>query len=170
VWVYYKPTFRKNRSPRSSRVEETTRTRKSVRRLLISSSLTLFFANVFTSTLKIEATRSSETSVYNKPTRRHIQEYGFLHSHRRENLKSYVRIIGQNISYVYTIAYISCASHKLRSWISRACSQKCGLSVDRGTSDSITSKDTLQYAPQKNSCKIGNLHIGDEDNHNTLMT
>jgi hypothetical protein len=36
----------------------------------------------------MEAARSSETSVYNKPTRRHIQEYGILHSHRREDLKS----------------------------------------------------------------------------------
>jgi hypothetical protein len=31
-------------------------------------------------TLKMEATRSSETSVYNKPTRHHIQEDGILHS------------------------------------------------------------------------------------------
>jgi hypothetical protein len=32
--------------------------------------------------------RSSETSVYNKPTCRHIPEDGTLHSHRRVNLKS----------------------------------------------------------------------------------
>jgi hypothetical protein len=37
----------------------------------------------------MEATRSSETSVYNKPTRRHVPEDGILHSHSRENLKSY---------------------------------------------------------------------------------
>jgi hypothetical protein len=37
----------------------------------------------------MEATRSSETSVYNKPTLRHILEDGILHSHRCENLKSY---------------------------------------------------------------------------------
>jgi hypothetical protein len=37
----------------------------------------------------MEATRSSETPVYNKPTRRHIPEDGILHSHRRENLKSH---------------------------------------------------------------------------------
>jgi hypothetical protein len=36
----------------------------------------------------MEATRSSETSVHNKPTRRHISEDGILHSDRRENLKS----------------------------------------------------------------------------------
>jgi hypothetical protein len=40
-------------------------------------------------TLKMEATRSSETSVCNKPTRRHISEDGILHSDRREDLKSY---------------------------------------------------------------------------------
>jgi hypothetical protein len=36
----------------------------------------------------MEATRSSETSVYIKATRYHFPEYGILHSHRRENLKS----------------------------------------------------------------------------------
>jgi hypothetical protein len=32
----------------------------------------------------MEATRSSETSVHNKPTGSHIPEDGILHSHRRE--------------------------------------------------------------------------------------
>jgi hypothetical protein len=41
----------------------------------------------------MEATRSSETPVYNKPTRRYILEDGILHSHRRENLKSYITFI-----------------------------------------------------------------------------
>jgi hypothetical protein len=40
-------------------------------------------------TLKMEAIRSSETSVYTRSTRRHIQQNGILHSHHRENLKSY---------------------------------------------------------------------------------
>jgi hypothetical protein len=65
VWVYYKPTFRKNVSPQHR--------------------LVFFFARVISSTLKLEATRSSEMSVYNKPTRRHIAEDGILHSHRRES-------------------------------------------------------------------------------------
>jgi hypothetical protein len=39
--------------------------------------------------LMMEAIRSSETSVLTKNTRRKISEDGFLHSHRRENLKSY---------------------------------------------------------------------------------
>jgi hypothetical protein len=41
------------------------------------------------STLKMKAIRSSETSVHTSSTRRHIPEDCFLHSHRRENLKSY---------------------------------------------------------------------------------
>jgi hypothetical protein len=41
------------------------------------------------STLKKDAIRSSEMSVHTSSTRRHIPEDGILHSHRRENLKSY---------------------------------------------------------------------------------
>jgi hypothetical protein len=40
--------------------------------------------------LKMEATHSSETSVYNQPRQHHIQYDGILHSHRRANLKSYM--------------------------------------------------------------------------------
>jgi hypothetical protein len=69
--VYYKPTFRKNVKPPYSTV------------------LTLFFARVISSTLKIEATHSFETSVYNKPARRQFPEDGILNQ-RRENLKSYI--------------------------------------------------------------------------------
>jgi hypothetical protein len=71
------------------RARETTQAKKSVRRLLTD----IFFARVISSTLKMEATRSSETSVYNIPTGRHIPEDGILHSHRHENLKSYILII-----------------------------------------------------------------------------
>jgi hypothetical protein len=38
----------------------------------------------------MKAIRSSETSVNKISTRRHIPEDGILHSHRRENLKSYI--------------------------------------------------------------------------------
>jgi hypothetical protein len=41
------------------------------------------------STLKMEGICSSETSVHTRSTRRHIPEDGILHSHRRENPKSY---------------------------------------------------------------------------------
>jgi hypothetical protein len=42
------------------------------------------------STLKMEAIRSSETSVHTTSTWRHIPEDGILHSHRCENFKCYV--------------------------------------------------------------------------------
>jgi hypothetical protein len=41
----------------------------------------------------MEATRSSETSNFNQRTWRHIPEDGILHSHRLENLKSYILIL-----------------------------------------------------------------------------
>jgi hypothetical protein len=40
----------------------------------VSYLLTLFLPRVISSTLKMVTTYSSETSVYNKPTRRHIPE------------------------------------------------------------------------------------------------
>jgi hypothetical protein len=43
--------------------------------------------------LKLEAIRSSEASVHTRSTRRHIPENGILHSHRCENLKSYMTYI-----------------------------------------------------------------------------
>jgi hypothetical protein len=45
-------------------------------------------------TLMMGAISSSEMSVPTRATRRHITEDGILHSHRRENLKTYVAVSG----------------------------------------------------------------------------
>jgi hypothetical protein len=46
----------------------------------------------------MEPKRSSETSVYNKLTRRYIPGDGIIHSHRRENLKSYKYFVVKEIA------------------------------------------------------------------------
>jgi hypothetical protein len=44
------------------------------------------------STLMMKAIRSSETSVLKRATGHKIPEDGILHSHRRDNLKSYIAL------------------------------------------------------------------------------
>jgi hypothetical protein len=45
-------------------------------------------------TLMMEAKRYAETSVLKRATRHNIPEGGILHSHRRENLRSYIALTG----------------------------------------------------------------------------
>jgi hypothetical protein len=58
---------------------------------------TCLLAEIISSTLKIEAICSSETSVATQHTRRHIPEDDTLHNHRCENLKSYNVITADQI-------------------------------------------------------------------------
>jgi hypothetical protein len=53
------------------------------------------------------AIRSSETSVLTRSTRHHIPEGGILHSHRYENLKSYILFITFSIDRNYLNHYVS---------------------------------------------------------------
>jgi hypothetical protein len=61
--------------------------RKSVRRLLVAACV-VHSSPIFVTLIK-ESPGSSETSVLSRATRRNNPEDTILHSHRRENLKSY---------------------------------------------------------------------------------
>jgi hypothetical protein len=66
--------------------EKSQRTRNTVSCVLqLLDSPNAVLTSLINLTLMMEATRSSETSVHTRSTRRHIPENGILRSHLREN-------------------------------------------------------------------------------------
>jgi hypothetical protein len=65
---------------------------RSVLRLLVTANVVP--SSLILSTLMMEATCFSESSVTTRATRRYIPEGGILHNHRRENFKSSIALTG----------------------------------------------------------------------------
>jgi hypothetical protein len=65
---------------------------RSMRRLLVTANVV--HSSPILVTLMMKALRSSEMSILKRVTRRNIPEDDILHSHRRENLKSYIALTG----------------------------------------------------------------------------
>jgi hypothetical protein len=64
------------------------------RRLLVTANVP---SSPIIVTLMKEALCSCETSVLTRATRRNIPEDAILHSHRRENFKSYIALTGWTV-------------------------------------------------------------------------
>jgi hypothetical protein len=76
---------------------------RSVLRLLVTANV------VPSSPSLVTLMRSSETSVLTRATRRNIPKDDILHRHRRENLKSYIVLIGWSLwrrHNVFPLSYV----------------------------------------------------------------
>jgi hypothetical protein len=89
------PQFRLNRR-KSSRQKRNQHSESFGFSWMLEHSVTayVFPSLLILSTLKMEAIRSSRTSVLTRAIRCHIPEYSILHSHRRGNIKSYIALTG----------------------------------------------------------------------------
>jgi hypothetical protein len=92
--------------------------------------------------LIMEAIRSSETPVLTKNTRRKIPEDGFLHSHRRENLRSYkIKFVDKNPTF--------------HSWWTQEFFLRCII----GAGGYIIFNENNCVLREYNSAKLGTHHI-----------
>jgi hypothetical protein len=95
VWFMWEPTFWRNVASifRVKRIRELWKTLAVTMNWSQLSSVQLLVTDkilptsLIPFTLMMEMTSSSETSLLTRVTRRHIQEYGLLHNHLRENQK-----------------------------------------------------------------------------------
>jgi hypothetical protein len=73
----------------------------------------------------MEAIRSSEVSIHIRSTRRHIPEAGILHSHRRENVKSYKLYFAFADMHIIFLRLFICVYNKHLQLIFSSCRDIC---------------------------------------------